>query len=136
MKNGGIIEIYNTDDIEEISLNDSEDTPAPNDSEDTPAPNDSEDIIIDDFATALPEKILREVTAKKLAGILVVGYLILIFIPFLYLFVVIFIQGVDAELLGLVISQVIDLIKTITAVLGGIIGAVVTYYFTLNKNVN
>lgn len=69
----------------------------------------------------LPEiPVIREEAAKWIAIILVVGFLVLMGLPYLYLFV------------GTV-SEVIDLIKTVSAVLSGIVGAVIGYYFRVEQ---
>jgi len=83
----------------------------------------------------IPESTLKAKAAKKIACILVVGYLLLISIPFFYLLIVTCITGANIDILTIVASQVIDMITMITAVLGGIIGAVITYYFTSENKI-
>jgi preprotein translocase subunit SecF len=63
-------------------------------------------------------KIVKERAAKTIACVLVVGFLILLGIPFIYLFTP-----------GAIVADVVDMIKTVSAVLSGTIGAVLGYYF-------
>ena len=60
----------------------------------------------------------REATAKLIAQSLVVGFLILIAIPYIFLY-----NG------SVTVAEVLDLQKNISVILGGILGAVVGYYF-------
>ena len=60
----------------------------------------------------------RQATAKMIAQSLIVGFLILIAIPYIFLYN------------GLVtVPEVVDLQKNISVILGGILGSVVGYYF-------
>ena len=69
-----------------------------------------------------PEKEkLRERAAVCIALVLVVGFLALLFFPFIYLFTT----------SGATVADAIDLIKTVSAVLSGTIGAVLGYYFRI-----
>lgn len=61
---------------------------------------------------------MRERAAKTIAECLVVGFLILLGLPMVYLFYK-----------GGPVSEVTDMIKTISAVLSGTIGAILGYYF-------
>ena len=60
----------------------------------------------------------REATAKLIAQSLVVGFLVLIAIPYIFLY-----NG------SVTVAEVLDLQKNISVILGGILGAVVGYYF-------
>jgi len=60
----------------------------------------------------------REATAKAIAMSLIVGFLILIAIPYIFLY-----NG------GVTVEEVVDLQKNISVILGGILGSVVGYYF-------
>ncbi len=60
----------------------------------------------------------REATAKLIAQSLVVGFLVLIAIPYVFLY-----NG------SVTVAEVLDLQKNISVILGGILGAVVGYYF-------
>ncbi len=75
----------------------------------------------------------RARTAKILALSLIIGYLILIGLSFVYLFIIVLISGANPVILEVVFAQVIDLIKTLTSAFGGLIGAVITYYFTTQR---
>ena len=73
--------------------------------------------------TPVREEILppREKAAFWIALILVVGFLFLIGVPYIYLF--------THPVSGSIVAEVVDLIKTVAAVLSGVVGAVVGYYF-------
>ena len=60
----------------------------------------------------------RQATAKMIAQSLIVGFLILIAIPFIFLY-----NG------SVTVAEVVDLQKNISVILGGILGSVVGYYF-------
>ena len=60
----------------------------------------------------------REATAKLIAQSLIVGFLVLIGIPYIFLY-----TG------GVTVSEVVDLQKNISVILGGILGSVVGYDF-------
>jgi hypothetical protein len=64
---------------------------------------------------------IKEQAAKWIAMLLVGGFLIMMGLPYLYLTV------------GTV-SEVIDLIKTISATMSGIVGAVIGYYFRVEQS--
>jgi hypothetical protein len=59
---------------------------------------------------------IKEEAAKEIARILVIGFIILLTVPYLYL-------------LSGSVAEVIDLMKTVAAVLSGLVGAVFGYYF-------
>lgn len=89
------------------------------------------DIEIADFFYKPTEKVVKEQTAKRIANCLVIGFLLLLSFPFFYLFLIVIISNADQTILEIAIKHVIDLLTTVSAVLGGIVGAVVTYYFTV-----
>lgn len=60
----------------------------------------------------------REATAKAIAMSLIVGFLVLLAIPYIFLY-----NG------GATVAEVLDLQKNISVILGGILGSVVGYYF-------
>ncbi|MBC8224515.1 hypothetical protein H8E65_08005 [Candidatus Bathyarchaeota archaeon] len=60
----------------------------------------------------------REATAKLIAQSLIMGFLILLAIPYIFLY-----NG------GATVAEVVDLQKNISVILGGILGSVVGYYF-------
>ena len=60
----------------------------------------------------------REATAKLIAQSLVAGFLILIAIPYIFLY-----NG------SVIVAEVLDIQKGISVILGGILGAVVGFYF-------
>jgi hypothetical protein len=60
----------------------------------------------------------RQATAKMIAQSLIVGFLILIAIPYIFLY-----NG------SVTVPEVLDLQKNISVILGGILGSVVGYYF-------
>lgn len=60
----------------------------------------------------------REATAKLIAQSLIVGFLVLIGIPYIFLY-----RG------SVTVAEVPDLQKDISVILGGILGSVVGYYF-------
>ena len=66
--------------------------------------------------------IIKEKAARNIATCLVLGFLFLMTLPFVYLFTS-----------GAAVTDVVDLIKTISAVLSGILGAVLGYYFRAER---
>ena len=81
----------------------------------------------------MPEQILRrqlrsvhEITARWVAFALVLGFIILLILPFMFLFST---PKPTPEIKAEVVSETVDLIKTVSAVLSGLLGAVVGYYF-------
>ena len=60
----------------------------------------------------------REFSASVIALIVVTGFFALLFVPLVYLFIA-----------QPPVSDIVDLIKTISAVLSGIVGSVMGYYF-------
>ena len=60
----------------------------------------------------------REATAKLIAQSLIMGFLILLAIPYIFLY--------NGEA---TVAEVLDLQKNISVILGGILGSVVGYYF-------
>lgn len=75
--------------------------------------------------TAAPQETLREEAAREIAKIVICGFLFLFAIPFVYLFT----YPTFGDLTVNIVPSVIDMIKTIAAVLSGIVGAVIGYYF-------
>ena len=69
-------------------------------------------------------------TARWLAYGLVAGFLILLGLPFVYLLIT---PRPTPEIKAEVVSETIDLIKTVSAVLSGLLGAVIMYYFGVEK---
>lgn len=76
---------------------------------------------------------IREQTAARIATVLVWGFLILLGIPLLYLAFVFALQpgnaAVDEPL-------VVDMIKTLAAILSGIVASVVAYYFGTQRKLS
>ena len=76
----------------------------------------------------------RERGAKVIAYVLVGAFVVLLFVPFVYLFLF-FVKPpypgwnstADA------VSETTDLLKTVSAVLSGLVGSVVTYYFGVER---
>jgi hypothetical protein len=64
----------------------------------------------------------------KLAKYLVLGYLALNFLAVFYLFTVLAVTR-DWSAITAAAAQTVDIIKTLAAVFGGLLGTVVTYYF-------
>jgi len=60
----------------------------------------------------------REATAQLIAQSLIVGFLVLIAIPYIFLY-----RG------SVTVAEVLDLQKNISVIRGGILGSVVGYYF-------
>jgi hypothetical protein len=83
-------------------------------------------VVKDTFgAGGTPPTLLREMSASRIALIIVSGFFLLLGLPFVYLFLGV--QPADAT--ATKIAEVIDLIKTVAAVLSGIVGSVLGYYF-------
>ena len=73
-----------------------------------------------EIAPLSAKELVREEAAKTIAMLLVGGFLVLLSLPFVSLFVH-----------GASVAEVVDMIKTIAAVLSGMIGAVLGYYFRI-----
>lgn len=73
---------------------------------------------------------MRESTARYIAWALVLGFLILLGLPFAYLGTT---PKPTPEATAQAVTQTVDLIKTVSAVLSGLVGSVVMYYFGVEK---
>jgi len=95
-------------------------------------PVEPEEVVIQELPVLPTEEIgrIREVTARHVALILVIGFLILMGLPFLYLFGS---PRPTSETASLLIKETVDLIKTVSAVLSGLVGAVLMYYFGVER---
>lgn len=80
-----------------------------------------------------PVKYLKARTRDRLALFILFFFFLSLSLPFFYLIHMTNLTNGDISVLEIVYTQVIDMIKTIAAILGGIMGAVITYYFTQQK---
>ena len=97
-----------------------------------------EEVNISDFIQGVPVavkplKYIHVIAAKRIAQLLVGGFLLLLSAPFFYLFLVVIMAGANQAILETLIPQVLDMLKTVAAVLGGTVGAVTAYYFTAER---
>lgn len=76
----------------------------------------------------LPPQTIKESAARWIAIILVLGFLFLISAPFL-----LFLGYPICDTTIDIAAKVTDLIKTVASVLSGIVGAVVGYYFRVER---
>jgi hypothetical protein len=83
-----------------------------------------------------PLRWINIITAKQIALMLVSSFMLLLSAPLFYLFFLVFITNANQTILQIAVPQVIDMIKTVAAVLGGLVGSVTTYYFAVEKRHN
>ncbi len=97
-----------------------------------PTKYESEDFTMEELPTPSPEEIgeIRERTARWVAKVLVSGFLILLGSPFAFLILT---PKPTPEIAAAVVAQTIDLITTVSAVLSGLVGAVLLYYFGVER---
>lgn len=81
----------------------------------------------------MPESRIITITAKQIATILISSFMLLLSAPLFYLFFLVFMTHGNQAILEMAVPQVIDIIKTVAAVLGGLVGSVTTYYFAVEK---
>ncbi len=79
--------------------------------------------------TPSPEQI-RASTARYIAYALVAGFLLFLGLPFAFLVTA---PKPTLNATANAVNQTIDLIKTVSAVLSGLVGSVVMYYFSVEK---
>ena len=73
---------------------------------------------------------IRETTARTIAVLLLRGFIVLMALPFCYLLVyVVLSPKPDLQTAAALVSQTTEMIKTVSAVLSGLVGAVLFYYF-------
>ena len=77
-----------------------------------------------------PIRKLEANAARNIAYILVIGFMLLLASSIFYVFRSL---SAPASSQALLFNQGIDLLKTVAAVLAGLVGAVVTYYFSLER---
>lgn len=76
---------------------------------------------------------IKESAARYIAYALVAGFLLFLGWPFYYLSTA---PKPTMNATSVVVNQTIDLIKTVSAVLSGLVGSVVMYYFGVEKKKN